>query len=329
MDYRELAKVYLKKGYTLIPVGADKQPTINWTKYQKRHITEEEIEKYFKDCYAVACLTGGPNGLECLDFDLKYDLSGDLMDRVKNSCDPEVLEKMYVQKTKNGGFHWVYKTDVSMPNSKLASRNTTAYERHQTYLDNFNNASKRDIATSAAFNDKIRVLIETRGGIVDNGVKVSKGYFLISPSPGYEYVFGKINKISDSERDSLVEVCRSFNEVFRAHKNFNRDKTMSSEGNPFTEYNEKGDALKLLFEHGWSEAFNNNPRSKSIRLVRPGNPDSKSSALFDTESKKFNVFTTSTIFDSNETYNPVDIFIELECNGDTKEAYVKLKELGY
>jgi len=53
------------------------------------------------------------------------------------------------------------------------------------------------------------VLIETRG---------FGGYFLISPSPGYEIIQGDFESLpvlTDEERADLMEVARSFNEFFR------------------------------------------------------------------------------------------------------------------
>lgn len=34
---------------SIIPVGKDKIPLINWKEYQKRKPTEEEIDKWFED----------------------------------------------------------------------------------------------------------------------------------------------------------------------------------------------------------------------------------------------------------------------------------------
>ena len=326
-DYRDIAKAFLERGLTTVPVGADKQSLTNWTRYQQRHITEEEIEMYFKKCFGIAVLTGGPNNLECIDFDTKYSLSSTLMERFKKECDPKVLEKLYVQQTKSGGYHWVYETDVIEPNQKLACRETTAYEKDETYRENFSNPSTRDIAAKIAANDKSRVLIETRGGSLKENVPTSNGYFLIAPTPGYKKVFGSIQKLTNAERNHLIEVARSFNEYRKAHKNYKQDSYNRSGDSPFTAYNEKGDVLGLLLGHGWTEVKS---YGSTYRLRRPGNPDSKSSALLDLDQRKFSVFTSSSSsFEPNESYSPSDVFIELEADGDTSLAYQMLKELNY
>jgi hypothetical protein len=325
-DYRDVAYQMLEKGYTVIPVGADKQPTINWTKVQKRHITENEIESYFHNCYGVALLTGGLNRLEAIDFDLKYDLTKGLMDRIKEAIPVELLSKMFVQKTRNGGYHWIYKCEKIEQNQKLATRETTVYEKHVSYMDAFNNSSSRDKAWKIIGNDKSRVLIETRGGTKEGDELVSKGYVLITPTPGYEYVYGSINEITVEERDFLISTMREFNEYFPEKVNYKLAKFYREGDNPFTNFNENGDVLAVLYENGWEEVTSNR---YNVRLRRPGNPDSKSSALFDMNKRVFNVFSTSCDFENGKGYSPVDVFLELECNGDLNLCFKKLKELGY
>lgn len=327
-DFRSIALSYLSNGLTTIPVGADKQPTINWTKYQTKHITEKEIEMYFKNCHGIAVLTGGLNGIECIDLDMKYDLSGSLNDRYKAVCDPTILSKLWVQATRNKGFHWVYKTNIVEPSQHLARRETTPYEKYATLMDHFNDPKSREIAFNVAAGDKARVLIETRGGEIKDGINYSKGYFLVAPSPGYAKLFGSLNFLEDEERNHLIEKAREFNEYFSKVKNYKRDALNKKHDgdSPFDNFNVNGDPLDLLFIHGWSEVSSS---GNYYRLRRPGNPDSKSSALIDMGTKLFNVFTTSTSFEVNKPYTPSDLFIELECNGDTILAYTKLKELGY
>ena len=326
-DYRELAKEYLKKGLTIIPVNTDKQSRINWTKYQNKHITEEEIEMYFKDCFGVAMLTGGLNGVECIDIDSKYDLRGDLTQRFKDACDVAVLKKLWVQKTRSGGFHWVYKTDVVEPNQQLARRKTTPYEQYETFMDNFNDLSKREFAASTAANDKTRVLIETRGGEESNGEKLSKGYFLIAPTPGYEKVYGELTYLKNDERNHLVEKARELNEYFTKERNYKIDSITRNSGvSIFETFNKEGDSLKILTDNGWEIL---STRGKNYRLKRPGKTDSASSALYDSDSRLFKIFSTSYCLDPNKTYTASDLLIELEADGDTTVAYKILVEMGY
>ena len=321
-DFREIAKAFISQGISAIPVKADKQPTINWLKYQVNAMTEEEVDKYFKKCFGIALVT---KDIECIDFDLKYSLTSDLMDRVKEKVPVEILKKVWVQKTTSGGFHWLYLTDVAEPNQKLACRPTTAYERHNTYIEAFNSPKNREKALKIALNDKSKVLIETRGSIMENGVRTGKGYFLVAPSPGYEYVYGKLQKLTNEERNLLISVMREFNEVITPVNNHKLAKAVKNAGvDVFTWFNEEGDVLSVLYENGW-ELVNNN--GKNYRLRRPGNPNSKSSALFDSDTNVFTVYSTSNNFEPNKGYSAVDVFLELECENDLNVCYTKLMEL--
>ena len=322
-NFIEEAKAFKERGISAIPVKSDKLPTINWIKYQVDPMTDDQIEMYFKDCFGIALVT---KELECLDFDLKYSLSHDMMDRIKERVPTEILEKLWVQKTMSGGYHWLYLTDVAEPNQKLASRYTTPYERHETYMEAFNSPRKRDKACNIAAGDKQRVLIETRGSVVNNGKRVGKGYFLAAPTPGYEYVYGKLQKLSDDERNQLISICREFNEVIEVKPNFKLNKYKKPDEDIFTWYNENADVVGLLVEHGWEVVPSYSSKSEDVRLKRPGFTNSKSSALFDSYERVFNVFSSTASFDLNRGYSAVDVLLELECGNDTQVAYDKIME---
>jgi hypothetical protein len=317
-DYREEAKAFKEKGIPAIPVRYDKTPTVNWFNYQEDPMTDEQIDAYFEDCFGIAIIT---KDIECLDFDIKFELTHDLMVRLKDRVPVEILEKLWVQKTMSGGFHWLYLTDVAEPNQKLASRYTTAYERHETYMQAFEDPDKRDKATNIAAGDKQRVLIETRGSVEENGKRIGKGYFLAAPTPGYEYIYGKLQKITNEERETLISICREFNEVIETKPNFKLNKYKKPGEDVFSWYNDEADVVKLLLGHGWEVV---DERGKNVRLKRSGNTSNKSSALFDCEKRIFNVFSTSTSFDTNRGYSAVDVLLELECENDTQVAYEKI-----
>ena len=185
MNFIDTAKAYIKQGFSVIPVNSRKNPSIpKWGLYQVRPMTDSEIEKYFKDCYGIALLCGGKSRVVAIDFDLKYDLTGTLFNRYKELVPNKLLKKMYVQTTMNGGYHFVFKAPKSklFGNEKLASRGTTPYERDKTYKAAFRDPETRDKATKVAYNDKSRVLIETRSG----NEKAAGGYVLVYPTVGYK-----------------------------------------------------------------------------------------------------------------------------------------------
>lgn len=323
-DYIRTAKAYSKEGYSVIPVTSEKVPAIrNWGIWQTKPMTEAECEQHFKDCYGIALLMGGTKRLTAIDFDLKYDLSADLFNRFKKALPVELLSKMYVQTTRNGGYHFVFSSPIVEPNQKLASRYTTADEKHQTYMKAYQDPKNKDKALKMALNDKMRVLIETRGG----SSTVCGGYVLISPTTGYKHLYGKFNEVSDGEYNLILETARMFNQVVEEKVDVRLDKYKEWELSPFADYNQRGDVLQVLLNSGWEEC--NNGYGNSIRLRRAGAVTSASSALFDPETRLFNCFSTSTSFDVNRSYSPSDVFVELECEGDASLAFKKLISEGY
>ena len=190
-------------------------------------------------------------------------------------------------------------------------------------MEAFNNEKNRSKALKIALNDKMRILLETRGG----SNKISGGYVVMSPSNGYKHIYGKIQKISIEEYDLLLETARSFNDVILEKEDVRLEKYKEWKISPFEDFNERGDVLELLFDSGWEECRNSS--KKSIRLKRAGNPKSSSSALFDTDTRVFNCFSTSTNFDVGRGYNPVDILLELECENDLSKAFKYLMSHGY
>lgn len=319
MNYTKIAKAYAKAGYSVIPVNSNKIPSIKqWKEYQNKAMTEQECDEYFTNCYGIALLCGGKNKVTAIDFDLKYDLSADLFERFKNELGKEILEKMYVQSTKNSGFHLVFSCEKVEGNQKLASRYTTSFEQHITYMENFNNPETRDKAIKIASNDRVRVLIETRG---------EGGYICINPTPNYTKVYGKLQHITEQEYEVIMSTARKFNEIAEVKKDIKTSKYDEWKLSPFADYNNRGDVLHLLSVNGWDQV--GRQYGKSVRLKRPGQTHAKSSALYDTDTHIFNVFSTSTMFDVNKGYTPSDIFVEIECNGDTVEAFKKLTALGF
>ena len=320
-NYIKLAQTYSKAGFSVIPVSVTKIPTIReWREYQNRPMTSDECEKYFDNAHGIALLCGGKNHLTAIDMDLKNDLSGDLYERFKKRVPNNILKKMYVQKTQNGGYHFVFSCpDKIEPNQKFASRFTTADERHQVYIENFENPLTKDKALKIASNYISLVTIESRG---------EGGYICIAPTKGYEHVYGKINQISKEEYEILTDICREFNEVSKVIRKDSRIKSSGKDWkiSPFQDFNNRGDVIQLLMMNGWKTV--GRTHGKNIRLKRPGK-SSTSSALFDTSTMVFTCFSTSTEFDANKGYSPSDLYIDLECDKDVGKAFLKLVEEGY
>ena len=172
--------------------------------------------------------------------------------------------------------------------------------------------------------DSCRVLIETRG---------EGGFIVIPPSKGYKHIYGKIQEISKTEYDTLMEICRSFNLYTPAVKNYQLSRALRNPNpdrvNSFKNFNENCDVLKLLASFGWEEVGTN---SDGFVMIKRPNASSKHSAYFNPVDRAFWVFSTSTMFELHKRYSAVDILLALRYNNDgsrLNDLLADIKETGY
>ena len=314
------------EGLQFIPVNAMKQPTVkDWQNSTTRHD--------LSNCVAVGLVCGKPSGnVEVIDIDQKYSLDGNLYENYKrliHEIDSNILAKLVVQKTKNGGYHFIYRCQNISGNTKLANRSTTDAEKQETFqkvydaevIKGKDHAEATETAQKSKINDKVRVLIETRG---------LGGQIVCNPSVGYELIHGdyySITEITPEERDVLFGVARQFNEVMQEisvpkSANIKKIKGLSA----FEDYNNRGDVIALLQNNGWKVVKQQG--AKTI-FLRPGQASSQSSGNYDANRKWFSVFTTSSEFEPEKAYLPYAVFAILECNADFSVASKKLYEMGY
>lgn len=323
MDFSGLNEL---PGLKFMPVRANKMPIVKgWQVSTDVH----DLSK----CDAVGLVCGSLSGnLEVIDVDQKYSLDGELMNKYKSaihSIDNTLLNKLTVQKTRGGGFHMLYRCSTISGNLKLANRSTTEEERKATYESTYKSEiskstedeKARKVAQKASENDKVRVLLETRG---------EGGFVVCAPTEGYDFIFGDILSISEitpEEREVLFSVARQMNEVFEKPLPPIKQKEEKSVGlNAFEDYNQRGDVLELLQQNGWKIVSR---KGNKTHLLRPGQSTAQTSGNFDHEKNWFSVFTTSTEFQPNHAYLPYAVYAFLECNQDFKLASRKLFELGY
>lgn len=298
---------YISNGICVIPTNENKIPCIEWKKYQDQTITIEEAEEGFEKPYAktlsVVCGKSSKN-LEVIDIDTKYDLTGDLFANYMQDItdnDLELAKSLLIIQTKSGGYHIYYFCDKIEGNQKLAQRPS----------------SDEEIKLNPG--DKIKVLIETRG---------QGGYVVAPPSIGYKKVTGdKIPTITGEQRDILLELARSYNQVTEPPKReyIATNTTKEFFTTPWDDYNSRGDIIGLLMQHGWSKVKENSLRSY---FRRPGK-DKGISADYHHKLNLFKSFTTSSEFEVGHAYTPYGVFKILECGGDSSKAAKRLLELGY
>lgn len=300
--FKKAADFLTKNGLSVIATGDNKRAIMPWKEYQNRIATDEELTLQFSHpkCKGLAVIAGAVSGgLEIIDVDLKYDISGDLWQRL---CDAApIINDLYIVKTKSGGYHIYYRCEVIEGNQKLANRQPTDEERKDTpHL-------------------KIVVLIETRG---------EGGYVIAPPTDGYTKVNEfKLKVITIEQREDLLATCRSFNEiVINETPQIKNVASASFSKEPWTDYNEKADMVELLERHGWRVVES---RGERVVFLRPGLTESKSSGDFHTGLRLFKVFTTSSQFEPGKGYSPYAVFTILEHNGNYSESAKALIKMGY
>jgi hypothetical protein len=296
------AHYYTKQGFSVIPIGDNKRAVFPWTEYQTRIITPEEINAQFNNDRTknIAIIGGAVSaGLEIIDVDLKYDVTGTLWVRLQEAL-KDLLPLLYVVRTKSGGYHLYYRCEEVQGNQKLAMRNATKEELKETP------------------HAKEVVLIETRG---------EGGYVLAPPSEGYtkEKEF-KVNVITLEQRDSILAICRSFNEVIKETRTQLPADADAYATTPWDDYNNKCNVVSLLEAHGWQWIEAKGDRDY---LKRPGKTDSHISADYHKGLNLFKVFSTSTEFETGRGYKPFAIYATLEHNGNFSNAAKQLIKDGY
>lgn len=298
---------YISNGICVIPTNENKIPCIEWKKYQTEIITLEQAEEGFEKPYAkslsVVCGKSSKN-LEVIDIDTKYDLTGKLFENYLQDItdnDSELANSLLIIQTRSGGYHIYYHCDKIEGNQKLAQRPASADELSQNP------------------NDKIRVLIETRG---------QGGYVVAPPSDGYKMHQGqKIPTITADQRDILIELARSYNEVIEPPKReyIINNTTKEFFTTPWDDYNNRGDIIGLLMKHGWRAVKQNATRTY---FLRPGKSKGIS-ADYHHQLRLFKSFTTSSEFEVGHAYTHYGVYKLLECKGDSREAGRKLLAMGY
>ena len=307
---KQAALRYFEAGISTIPVGSDKLPKeqegspyqYKWKKHQNALIMPNGI---FDNAYGIAIICGKVSGgLECIDIDTKYDITGTLYADYKREialADKSLLKKLVVEQSPSGGYHFIYRCSETGGNTKLAQRYTTDAEKIVNPKE------------------KIRVLIETRG---------EGGYFVSAPTNGYGLIYGDIggvNDISPQERLTLLQCAYMLNQVKEVQNDDYKIKKQVSDLSPFEDFNERGNIVPILEQEGWKIVKR---KDNKLFFLRPGGKGILS-ADYDYQRKLLYVFSTSTEFESEKAYNHAQVLTYLKFNKDYSESAKWLLSNGY
>jgi len=313
-ELTKYAKDYHDQGYKLVITDSNKRPVSSWAKFQESQ-TWEDIESMLSKSNAHSIAIIATDNIEVIDIDCKYDLTGKLFNDYLKACisaglSRDETQKLFVQRTKNGGYHIAYKAHNSQGNQKLAQRYTTAEEQNGNP------------------NDSTRVLLETRG---------DGGYFLVSPSKGYVIeetpsTGTLIEWISSESRNILINVAKTFDECDTHHRHAPSQQRVPQEikgSNKTTieAYNESINPLDLLINEGWTYSHQ---RGDNYYLVRPNKSIREGhGASYNEKMQLVYIFTSSTILEQNKAYDSFALYAALNHSSDYSSACKDLYRQGY
>jgi len=316
----EVAMAALQKGISVLPIKFDgtKKPAVSrWGEYQMALPTRAEISQWFADPrYGLAVVTGEISGnLEALDFDDDGVFRCWLTRVRRNSSLNALYERIatgYEEVSPAGGRHLLYYCDEIGASQKLAMRATDDP-------------------------DKPKTLAETRG---------SKALLIIDPSMGtvhrsgkpYRRVRGSVNRIeriTSDQRLSLFASVRALNELpdqtpSSAPYSPPAQRTTRRENGvvlPGHIYNQRASWIDVLEPHGWRYLDTDSSGIISYWTKGKGN-DVHATTNFQ-GNDRLKVFSTSTVFDTNTSYDKFGAYAILNHGGDTSAASRDLYRLGY
>lgn len=295
MDITKIAQRYRDAGCSPIPLRPDsKIPMLKgWQKYAEQPVTNFDV---FNDTNGIGLVMGFDN-IQCLDIDAKH-FEGNEYDtflKLVNDNAPGLYDKMIVQQTQSGGFHWIFKCSEIAGNEKLAK------------------------------NSDGEVTFETRG---------KGGQIVVWPTKGYK-IQGKITdvvEISPDERNVIWSCARMMDAAPTKReplKNQPLDSVFDGdidESTPWGDFRSRFTVLDVLTSAGWKVVREND---RMIHVLRPGQTTSETSGYIFKDSGLFFPFTTSTQFEPEKTYDSFQAFVVLVHNGDFQSAIRDLRNDGF
>jgi len=293
------ATLYLHAGLCILTADLkSKKPAMGrWKKYQDRLPTDIELNAWLTNHPSALCIvTGTVSGnLELMDFD-DHGRAYEPWRAAVEAQEPGLADHLVVERSQSGGIHVIYRCEAPVDgNRKLAMMVTTEGE--------------------------MKALIETRG---------QGGYFLCSPTPGYELQqgdFHHIQTITEDEREILLRAAIGLSEFSPPPVEPARTKStgkLPASLRPGDDFNERGDVAALLHQHGWTCTRS----GENSYWRRPHKDHGHSATLKD---RVFYVFSSSAApFEPNTAYSPFAVFTWLTCGPEKwKGAAEQLRRQGY
>src|ERR1035437_1168221 len=286
-------------GLSIIPVASNKIPFKPWGEYQTKISPISYWHSHYLNQGTIGIITGKISGnLECIDIDIKNDPQKTIIKEYSNLISKELLSRLIIQSTPNGGQHYIYRCPEAMIDKNLKL---------------------------ALHSDKT-VILETRG----------EGDYFCTSKVNNKILQGKFNLsnlevdipvITTEERDFLLETARSLTRYIprQSEKISKNDKPFVYSEPAINEFNDKYSIIDLFLKHNWSVVKED---QEKYFLLREGS-SAQHSGYYNKDSKTFTCFSTSTDFKPEKPYNNFQILQTLEGKDDYKTTLRLLPALGF
>jgi len=295
----ELKKCHrlLDEGFSLITVSSDKIPNIKWKQYQDQPISKDGFDKIYNlpTTDNIGIVTGFKD-LECVDIDLKVFSTAkekvEFWDEYLSFLKDNIFdfdEKFVIYKTKNSGYHIIYKSKRVEGNSKIAK-----LKGHKQQI------------------------IESRG---------IGGYIFFYSHNINKKTYKDIDYISDEDRDILWTISKSYNYIEPVKDIIpTKTKQQFNEGGLtcWDDYNNTTNIMELI-----SHEFNIIRQLKDKYIIKRNGAESPHSGYIFKDTGLMYLFSTGTSFEPEKAYSPFTVYAHLNYNDNLSEAAKDLYQQGY
>jgi hypothetical protein len=296
-----MQKNKLYQQFSIIPLDGKSPINKSWTKYCHERIDFSKIENHTGNI-GICC---GFEGLEVVDIDNHFLDADELFGFVSDNYD---LKDFLIIKTGGGGYHLYFRSDFCGNNQIFARR--MFIENDET-----KHVIKGDNHIGILLDGK-ETKLKKEGDNWQSAVTIVESRGIGGQVVFYDNILqGSIDsivKLSSEERDDLLSVCRSLNEVETVEKKKIHEETKPNQ--PGTLYNNDltsiNETIKLLRQNGWT--------SKDDKYwTRPGKNKGISATFGKVGINKFyNFSSNASPFKAMESYTMFGVKTELEEIGD-------------
>lgn len=282
--------------FSIIGVQKTKVPSHAWKKCQTEKMPWEDLEPILKRSYNFGIVTGFED-LECIDIDLKVLPTAKEQKKFWNEylslLRENILDfdnKVVIYRTKNDGYHILYKCKKIEGNLKLAS-----------------------------LKDSTEAIIETRG---------VGGYIFTYPENKVgEKSYFDINYINTDDRDIIMRYSKSYNYISEKPKPV-KVKTKSNKKygdlSPWDDFNQRNDIFSVI-----NDEFQIVRQTDQKYFIKRNGAKSDHSGYVFKDSGLMYLFSTGTHYEIKTPYNPFGAYCRRYHNDDQKSAAWDLYDQGY